>query len=465
MSITTAMTEAPGNIPISRRDRFIFQYPPFATMRPESADAFVARMNEPSDSKEGFQVYLHIPFCRVRCTFCYYNVVPNTFRTVVNPYVESLHREIELVSKLAAIQGRKVETIYFGGGTPTYLKEDQLRDLVKHMKDVFDLAPDYEFTTEAEPTTITEEKLALLKELGINRLSFGIQSFHPEIANLNGRIAKTEIVERALAWATKMDFRVLNIDLMSGLLGESFDTWKYSLDVALDYEPEHLTIYRMEIKPGTPLYAQLQLDPEMRKKFTPDALEMQSILHAGELLASKGYRHNSNFAWIREPQFSHQYRANTWRGKDLIALGESSYGYANGFLYQNVHHHRPYSAKVDGGSVSVDRAYRVSQHDRMRSYMIMGMKLLRISRTEFQSKFGADPTAVFGSEIRALQEARAIELTDTTINVTAHGCLYADSFARVFFPAEHLAMDELSVGTPAFDQWGDGIRMPASSAN
>lgn len=462
MSTMNARTDSPTRIPISRRDRFVFQYPPFATMRQETANDFLAQMNTQSASDEPFELYLHIPFCRVRCTFCYYNVVPNSFRTVVNPYVESLHKEIDLISRLPALQGRKVETIYFGGGTPTYLQEDQLRELITHIKGSFDIDRDVEFTCEGEPTTITEAKLHLLKELGITRMSFGIQSFHPEIAQLNGRIAKPEIVQRALAWATETDFKVMNIDLMSGVLGETMDTWKYSIDTALGYDPEHLTIYRMEIKPGTPLYSMLQLDPEMRRKFVSDDDEMAIIQYAEERLAAAGYQHNSNFAWIKAPEFSHRYRSNCWQGKDLVALGESSYGYANGYLYQNVSHHRPYSAIVDGGALSVDRAYRLSKQDRMTSYMIMGFKLLNVDRKAFRARFDIDPIQVFGEQIAGLEHAGAVEVTEDRIRVTEQGCLYADSYVRVFFPSEHLAMDELMIGTPSFDQFGEGIQLAAS---
>jgi len=455
-----------GNPPISRRDRFVFQYPPFAMMKPETAGDFVARMHEPpADPNQPIQLYMHIPFCRIRCTFCYYNVVPNSFREIVNPYVEALHKEIDLVGSLPALQGRKVETVYFGGGTPTYLKDDQMRDVIEHLKRVFTLAPNGEFTCEGEPTTITAEKLAMLKELGVTRMSFGIQAFDPEIATLNGRIAKPEIVERALTWATATDFKVLNIDLMSGCLGETMSTWKYSLDSALGYDPEHLTIYRMEIKPGTPLYALLQLDPDMRKRFVTDEDEMALILYAEERLAAAGYKHNTNFAWIKKPEFSHQYRYNTWRGKDLICLGESSYGYANGYLYQNIAHHRPYGATVDTGRIPVDRAYRASRSDAIRSFMIMGMKLLRISRPEFQEKFGADAIDVFRQQVETLERVGAVRVTDAAIEVTEHGLLYVDSYVRVFFPAEHLEMDELLMGTPAFNQWGDGIQIASAPAS
>ena len=461
---TVSATSTVRALPISRRDRFVFQYPPFATMRPDAAGDFVAQMNTGSETDEPFQIYLHIPFCRVRCTFCYYNVVPNSFRTVVNPYVDSLNREIDLIARLPALRGRAVETVYFGGGTPTYLQDDQLRNLVTHLKSAFTLMPGAEFTCEAEPTTITESKLQLLKELGVNRVSFGIQSFHPEIAQLNGRIAKPEIVQRALEWATATDFNVLNIDLMSACLGETMETWKYSLDAALAYEPEHLTIYRMEIKPGTPLYTLLQLEPAMRKKFVSDEDELAMILHAKDRLAAAGYRHDSSFAWIREPRFSQQHRQHSWHGKDLIAIGESAFGYANGYLYQNIHHHRPYCATVDGGRLAVDRAYHLSKQDHMRSYMIMGMKLLRVDRQAFQTKFGVDPTEVFGEEIAVLEGAGAITMTDASIDVTSHGCLYADSYLRVFFPPGHLAMDELMIGTPAFDRWGDEVQLAGSTS-
>jgi oxygen-independent coproporphyrinogen-3 oxidase len=428
-------------------------------MHPEAAGECIANLGQAKSSADPFQLYLHIPFCRIRCTFCYYNVVPNSFREVVDPYVTALHKEIDLVSQLPGLRGRKVETIYFGGGTPTYLKNEQLRELVTHLKSAFDLSSIVEFTCEAEPTTITADKLDLLKELGVTRLSFGIQSFHPEIATLNGRIAKPEIVERALNWASETDFRVMNIDLMSGCLGETMDTWKYTLDAALDYDPEHLTIYRMEIKPGTPLYAQLQLDPEMRKKFVSDDDELTMIRYAEERFATAGYRHNASFAWIKAPEYSHHYRANCWQGKDLVALGESSYGYANGYLYQNVHHHRPYGAAVDGGRVPIDRAYRATRQDSMRSYMIMGMKLLRIGRPEFRTKFGTDPVDAFADEVAALERAGAVRLTDAAIEVTEHGCLYVESYLRVFFPADHLGVDELSMGTPAFHEWGAGIQI------
>lgn len=451
-------------IPVSRRDRFIFQYPPFANMQPGEAGAFVEAMHEDPATDAGFQLYVHIPFCRVRCTFCYYNVVPNSFRTVVNPYVEALHKDIDLVSRLPALRGRKVETIYFGGGTPTYLKEDQLRALVGHLQDAFDFVPGFEFTCEAEPTTITETKLGVLKALGVNRLSFGIQSFHPEIANLNGRIAKPDVVERALRWATETDFRVMNIDLMSGMLAETMDTWKYTLDVTLGYEPEHLTIYRMEIKPGTPLFALLQLKPELRRQFMSDADELEQIAHAEARLAAAGYRHATPFAWIKAPEFDHTYRQNCWRGRDLVALGESAYGYANGFLYRNICHNRPYGSKVDEGVIPVDRAYRLSQRDRMTSYMIMGFKLLHVSRPAFAARFGSDPLDVFGPQLAALEAAGAVTITPEAIDVTEHGCLYADSYARVYIPPEHQSHDELTVGTPAFDRWGDGIQIAAAPA-
>ena len=433
----------------TRRDRFVFQYPPFETMRPEDAPQF---HEPPADwrANDGFQLYVHIPFCAVRCTFCYYGIMPNTFRTVVNPYIEALHKEIDMVADLPFLQGRKVETIYFGGGTPTYLKEEQLERLVEHLRERFDIAEDVEWTSEGEPTTIQESKLRLLKDLGITRMSFGVQSFHPEIATINGRIAKPHVVARTLEWAKKARFRVTNIDLMSGMLGETMETWKHSIDTVLDYLPEHITIYRMEIKPGTQFYTKLQFDPELRKKFVGDAAELEMLNYAEERFAMKGYRHHTHFSWVLNKEFEHTHRTNCWRGKDLIALGESAFGFAGGYLYQNCNPYRPYIKMLNDGEVPIACGHKLTKLEEMTGYMVMGMKLLSISRDEFRLRFGEDPVAVFADALHYLEEQGAVRVDENTIHVTQHGCNYADSYLRVFYPRAHLALDEITVGTPDF---------------
>lgn len=437
-----------NGIPLSRRDRFVFQYPPFAAMQAGQSPDF----SVPGPKDEGFQLYVHIPFCAVRCTFCYYGIMPNTFRSVVDPYVEALHREIDMVAELPYLQGRKVETIYFGGGTPTYLKEPQLERLITHLKERFDFADGYEFTSEGEPTTITESKLQLLKDHGVTRMSFGVQSFHPDIATLNGRIAKPHVVERTLRWAKDIGFRVVNVDLMSAMLGETMETWRHSIDKVLEVEPQHITIYRMEIKPGTQFYTKLQFDPELRKTFVSDDLELEMIDHAEARFAEHGYQHHTHFSWVREREFEHTHRNNCWHGRDLIALGESAFGYANGYLYQNANPYRPYTNIVSQGKQPVARAHKLTLQERMTGYMTMGFKLLKVSRVHFRTRFGADPLEVFPREIEALEQHGAIEIDEEMIRVTEHGCYYADSFLKIFYQPEYRDMDELCVGTPPFHE-------------
>ncbi len=447
-------------IPLTRRDRFLFQYPPFEAMRAGEAPDFSQPAPTGKDGKkEGFQVYLHIPFCAVRCTFCYYGMMPNTYRRFAEPYLEDLHREIDMLADVPYLQDREVETLYFGGGTPTYLKEPKFEALVEHLRSRFRFAEDMEFTCEGEPTTIQESKLQLLKDLGVNRMSFGVQSFHPEIARINGRIAKPQIVDRALEWAKKTGFRVMNIDLMSGMLSETMETWKYSIDRLLGYEPEHMTIYRMEIKPGTQFFTQLQFNPELRKQFVGDEPELEMIDYAEERFGELGYTHHTHFSWISKREYEHTHRTNCWRGKDLIAIGESSFGLANGHLYQNVNPYRPYAQVIADGRLPVACAHKLSRHEQMTAYMVMGLKLLSIGRAAFQDRFGVDPLEVFPREVGYLEEQGAVEVGDDDIKVTRHGCTYADSFARVFYPPEYRQMDEVAVGTPAFD------KMPAEATN
>lgn len=438
-----------NGIPLSRRDRFVFQYPPFAAMEAGTRPDF----SQPAPNKdEGFQLYVHIPFCAVRCTFCYFGIMPNTFRTVVNPYIEALHKEIDMIAELPYLQGRKVETVYFGGGTPTYLKEPQLEALISHIREKFDIADDYEWSCEGEPTTITEDKLRLLKDLGVTRMSFGVQSFHPDVATANGRIAKPHVVERTLNWAREIGFRVVNVDLMSAMLGETMDTWKHSLDRVLHFEPQHITIYRMEIKPGTQFYTKLQFDPELRKTFVPDSMELDMVRLAEDRLGERGYRHHTHFSWVRSPEFEHTHRTNCWRGRDLIALGESAFGFANGYLYQNANPHRPYVNIVEQGKIPQARARKLTELERMTGYMTMGLKLLKIERADFRSRFGKDPLDVFGPEVRRLEASGAVTVDDAWIRVTEHGCMYADSFLKIFYQPEYRDMDELRVGTPPFHE-------------
>ncbi len=436
----------------TRRDRFVFQYPPFASMSESKYLDYLTQSTECSETKKGFQLYLHIPFCRVRCKYCYYSSVPSNFKKVLDAYLDSLHKEIDMVADLAYLQDREVETIYFGGGTPTYLNENQLESLVLHLKKRFHFAPSFEFTCESEPTTINENKLQLLKDLGVNRLSIGIQSFHPDIAKLNGRIANQESVKRVLGWAKKTGLRVMNIDLMSGMLGETKETWKYSIDNVLDYEVEHMTIYRMEIKPGTRLFANLQFDPDLCKKFVGDGLELQMIEYAEERFAEAGYIHHTHFSWVSKPEFKHTHRTNCWQCKDLVCLGASAFGYSNGFMYQNSNHYKPYIKTISEGRFPIVCSHKLSLREKMVGYMVMGFKLLNINYTAFRNLFGTDPLQIFSNEIRYLKECGAIEVTDSEIKVTYYGCLYADSFVKVFYSPEYLQMDEIAVITPPFDE-------------
>jgi oxygen-independent coproporphyrinogen-3 oxidase len=443
------MTAAKFDIKPTRRDRFVFQYPPFESMKPgETPPFWEPAAGQPA--KEGFQLYVHIPFCAVRCTFCYYGIMPNTFRTVVDPYVDALHKEIDLVADLPYLQDREVETVYFGGGTPTYLKEDQLEALVEHLRRRFKIADNVEWTSEGEPTTIQESKLKLLKDLGITRMSFGIQSFHPDVAKINGRIAKPHVVERTLEWAKEANFRVTNLDLMSGMLGETMETWKHSIDTILDYEPEHITIYRMEIKPGTQFYTKLQFDPELRKQFVGDEPELEMLEYAEERFAQQGYQHHTHFSWILKPEHEHTHRTNCWRGKDLIALGESSFGFAGGYLYQNCNPYRPYIKVVNDGEVPVACGHKLSKKEEMTGYMVMGMKLLGVSRSDFRARFGEDAVDIFPEELAYLEDQGVVTVNDEAINVTHHGCNYADSYLRVFYPQGYIQLDEMTVNTPDF---------------
>jgi oxygen-independent coproporphyrinogen-3 oxidase len=204
-----------------KRGGFIAGYPPFEYLEIENHDKMW--------DKPRFGLYLHLPYCRKRCTFCFYKVYTNRHLLPMEDYLAALHKEIEFYGAKPEIKGRPVNTIYFGGGTPTTLSVEQMRALATKLRETFNITPDVEWTVEGEPGTLDEERAINLKEIGVTRLSLGVQSFNDELLARNGRSHGVSHALRAVGYARELKFPVMNIDLMSGMIDETPETWDASL--------------------------------------------------------------------------------------------------------------------------------------------------------------------------------------------------------------------------------------------
>ena len=226
---------------------FIANYPPFSYWKPQHLSEAEAALNAAPVAGTPLGLYLHIPFCRKRCHFCYFRVYTDKNASEVQGYLDVLAREWELYAAQAAVTGRPLNFVYFGGGTPSYISTAQLEGLVRRMDRVSSWRSAEEVTFECEPGTLTQAKLEAIRRIGVTRLSLGIENFDDHILELNGRAHRSREVFRAYEQARALDFPQINIDLIAGMLGETDANWTSCIERTLTLEPDSITIYQMEL--------------------------------------------------------------------------------------------------------------------------------------------------------------------------------------------------------------------------
>jgi oxygen-independent coproporphyrinogen III oxidase len=412
-----------------KRGGFVASYPPFETLKPEAIGA--------AWEKRPLGIYVHLPYCRKRCTFCFYKVYTNRNAKPMDRYLEAVYKEIDTYGKVAELQGRRIDTVYFGGGTPTLLSEEQLTELANRLKANFDIAPYAEWTSESEPGTLTEEKVATMRELGINRLSMGVQTMDDELLHKNGRSHSSEWVYRAVGWARDNAFPVVNLDLMSGVIDETPETWDRSLRAFVDLDIEHISIYRMEIYKNTLLYAAGYTGPGIGGIPT-DEEELALWLQAVDTLEGAGYTQTSGHSFVRDPRFEHVQRHDVWgRAGELLGLGLSSYSYLNGTVFQNTSDWGTYIGKINAGESPVGRALRLNSRQQMAREVVLGFKNLRFDRHAFKARHGFDVLELYAQQIGSLERDGLIEVTVDAVTVTRKARPYAEMVCNAFFLAEH----------------------------
>src|SRR6516162_8497521 len=226
---------------------FIANYPPFSFWKPEHLSAAMEVLQKPPRPHTALGLYLHIPFCRKRCKFCYFRVYTDKNARDVETYLQALLKEVELYGQLPAVKGRRLQFIYFGGGTPSYLSASQLRSLFEELKHRMSWEGAQEVTFECEPGTLQQPKLAALKELGVTRWSLGIENFDDRILEENGRAHHSAEIFRSYSWAKGLGFDQINIDLIAGMVGENWDNWRDCVQKTIELSPDSVTIYQMEL--------------------------------------------------------------------------------------------------------------------------------------------------------------------------------------------------------------------------
>ncbi len=417
---------------------FVSNYPPYSYWDASYASDAHAALDRAPVPGAPLGIYVHIPFCRKRCHFCYFKVYTGKDSSEIDRYLDALITELRLTGGKPFIGGRKPSFIYFGGGTPSYLSTTQLSRVVDSMKSIFDWDQAEEIAFECEPGTITEGKLEILREMGVTRLSLGIENFNQEILELNGRAHGAKEIDVSYGFARSIGFPQINIDLIAGMVGETEQNWKECVRRTINMAPDSVTIYQMEVPYNTTIFKEMRILGESSAPVAGWSTKRNWVDYAFAEMEKAGYTITSAYTAAKDPrQTRFLYRDLLWRGADMIGLGVASFSHVNGTHFQNLHDFEPYIESLEQGNLPIYRAFTPSPEERMIREFILQMKLGHLQASYFEQKFGVDVLRRFAAPLAALQAEGLLTIKDGSLQLSRDGLLQVDRLLHSFFLPEH----------------------------
>jgi len=423
---------------------FVATYPPFSVWSPAAVDRDARpALASPPEAAVPLGLYLHIPFCRKRCHFCYFRVYTDKNAQEVGQYLDVLAREWELYAKQPAVAGRPLNFVYFGGGTPSFLSTQQLQSLVGRLTALTRWDAAEEITFECEPGTLTEAKLSAIRRMGVTRLSLGVENFDDHILEINGRAHRSPEIGQAYRAARALDFPQINIDLIAGMLGETEENWRACVQKTLDLAPDSVTIYQMELPYNTTISKDLLKGTKVfSEPIVNWSTKRRWVAEAFQALEADGYHVRSAYTAVKNPsRTKFIYTDRLWQGADMVGLGVASFGHVNGIHVQNADTWEAYSEAVLRDELPLRRAYRPTHDERFIRELVLQLKLGSIRPRYFRDKYGVDILRRFAGELNALRsEGYLNEASERTVSLTREGLLCVDVLLPRFFLPEHRAI-------------------------
>lgn len=392
--------------------------------------SLILTMRAPFSNDAPLGLYIHIPFCARVCPYCDFNVYARQER-LIPAYVEALVREMDLLhERLGSVA---VMTIYFGGGTPSLLPPEAVARLIQAARERFAVEPDAEIDLEANPESAREDNLAGYREAGVNRLSIGVQTLHARGLKVLGRAHKPHVPEQALAAARSAGFTNVNLDFIYGWPGQTLEDWERDLDIALAWQPEHLSLYALTLEPGTPM----QRAVERGVLTVPDddaVAEMAELAEAK--LAAAGWLHYEVSNWARCPELASRHNQIYWKNGRYIGLGAGAHAYLGNTRSSNERLPARYIELVRDGRLPVVFEETIDPRTEMTETMILGLRLLEegVSAESFARRHGQALEEVYGQELRALAERGLVEWDGERVRVSRERWLMVNEIAVWFVP-------------------------------
>ena len=415
---------------------FVSNYPPFSLWQPEYIPQAIEALNQPPRTEDPLGLYLHIPFCRKRCKFCYYKVYTDKNAAEIERYLDALIKENELYSRTNAFQGRQLRFVYFGGGTPSYISEKQLHYLVEGLNKHVSWENASEVTFECEPGTLRKSKLETLKEIGVTRLSIGVEHFNDAILEANGRAHLSPEIYEAYQWAREVDFPQINIDLIAGMMGESEETWRDTVRRAIELEPDSVVIYQMELPYNTVISREM-IEKGLDSPIADWPTKRRWVDYAFEEFQQHGYRVVSAYTVATtKKRCRFTYVDALWHGGDMIGLGVSSFSHFGGVHFQNKHGFEEYVRLLDDDQLPLLRALSLTPKQKLIREMILQLKSGMLDIAYFHQKFGVEIWNEFQSVYERFRADDLLRRDNGKIQLTRSGLLQVDGLLSEFFEPE-----------------------------
>ncbi|HHX22924.1 MAG TPA: oxygen-independent coproporphyrinogen III oxidase [Thermoanaerobacterales bacterium] len=370
-------------------------------------------------------LYIHIPFCIKKCNYCDFN----SFDTLelIPMYLKSLKREIFSLKGL----GHTATTVFIGGGTPTILKSSQLESILKTLHDCIDIANNAEFTIEANPGTLTRQKLLLLKSMGVNRLSIGLQAYQNRLLKIMGRIHTAEEFDKSYETARNIGFDNINVDLIFGLPRQSTKDFETTLKHVLRLSPEHISCYSLSVEEGTKFYRWMQ---EGSLSLPTDEEERKMYHRAREVLTEQGYNHYeiSNFSIAgRESKHNLVY----WTYKDYLGLGAGAHSFFDNKRFYNHKTIPAYIKSIYESSGHVAHVGQIPFKEQLSEFCFLSLRLIQgLSKEAFRKRFSLELNQVYGNVIEKLKKQGLLQENAEYIKLTTQGLDFANEVFMEFLP-------------------------------
>lgn len=395
--------------------------------------------------------YIHVPFCRRKCHFCDFTVYINKDDDVREAYVQRLCTEIGRFVSNRVFPSFLIDAIYIGGGTPGMLTGTQLARIIAACRDAYVLADDCEISVEFDPLAVSAERVAEIVACGVTRISVGAQSFDDQVLRESNRPHDAAAVYAAFETLADAGVSRSNIDLIYPMPGLTMSAWQDSVAKAIDLNPASISLYGLEVWPGTAYYNWLKAG-KIELPVPEDEVAM--YLYAADTLEKEGFVAHSTNGYVR-PDRSDKYCRYLdfyWNAWPTIGFGVSSRSGVYDRIWTNVKGLREYMSRVDSGMSPIEYGRRLSKLEEMRRVVIRGLKTCHVVKKQFADRFGVELETIFPAEVASLVDDHLLENDSHAITLTRQGRALANNvFARFYAPEDNqpLKEDEVSIGRSA----------------